>query len=208
MMNRLIPALALALATPAIAQRPQLVADKKPLVANNAPLVARKSVPLDPARLTAATKLLDTMMPPARRAMMIDSLVAVSNANIAKGMSANPAFSKAFGDDPRVGPIFQKFMATQQSEMRALLTSNLPEMIAAMRNAYARRFSTEQMSEIQSFFASPTGQLYMEKGATVMADPDVSAWQQKMIGLQMAKMPDATRALAAEIMALPPKEGK
>jgi Uncharacterized protein conserved in bacteria (DUF2059) len=208
MKNVLITALALALATSALAQPTPLVADRKPLVANNAPLVARNRAALDPARLTAATKLLDTMMPPARRAIMIDGLVAVSSANIAKGMSANPAFSKAFGDDPRVGPIFQKFMTTQQAEMRQLLTGNLPEMIAAMRNAYARRFSTEQMSEIQSFFASPTGQLYMEKGATVMADPDVSAWQQKMIGLQMAKMPDATRALATEIMALPPRETK
>jgi Uncharacterized protein conserved in bacteria (DUF2059) len=208
MMNRLTPLFIFALATPALAQQAPLVADRKPLVANNAPLVARKSAPIDPARLNAAARLLDTMMPPARREMMVDGLVAVSNANIAKGMSANPAFTKAFSDDPRVGPIFQKFMTTQQGEMRSLLRANLPEMITAMQKAYARRFTTEQMSEMQSFFASPTGQLYMEKGATVMADPDVSAWQQKMIGLQMAKMPGATRALASEIMALPPREAK
>jgi Uncharacterized protein conserved in bacteria (DUF2059) len=208
MINRLAPALALALATPTLAQQAPLVADKKPLVANNALLVSRASAPIDPARLAAATKLLDTMMPPARRETMIDSLVAISNANIAKGMSSNPAFSKAFGDDPRVAPIFQKFLAGQQTELRALLRVNMPEMMTAMQHAYARRFSTEQMTEIQSFFASPTGQIYMEKGATVMADPDVAAWQQKMIGQQMTKMPEATRALAAEIMALPPKEAK
>ena len=207
-MNRPIAFIIFALATPALAQQAPLVADRKPLVANNAPLVARKNAPIDPARLAAAARLLDTMMPPARRDMMVDGLIAVSTANIVKGMSANPAFNKAFGDDPRVGPIFQKFLATQQSELRTILRANLPEMITAMQKAYARRFSIEQMNEIQSFFASPTGQLYMEKGATVMADPDVSAWQQKMIGQQMAKMPDATRALATEIMKLPPRDAK
>ncbi len=141
-----------------------------------APLTAHAQT-VEPARVEAAKSLLDTMMPPARRGAMIDQLVAVSNANITRGLSANAAFTKALSDDPRAAPIFQRFLANQQAEIR-------------------------------TFFASPTGQAYLDRGSKIMTDPDVSARQQKMVSQQMSKMPNATRALAAEIMALPRKEGK
>lgn len=181
-----------------------------------APLAAYAQTPaapppnekLDPARLDAAKTLLDTMMPPARRGTMVDQLVAVSNSNILRGLNANAAFTAALRDDPRATPIFQRFLANQQAELRTLLYTNMPDMMTAMQRAYARRFSVSEMAEIRTFFASPTGQAYMDRGAKIMTDPDVSAWQQKMVAQQMSKMPEATRALAAEIMALPPKEGK
>lgn len=172
-----------------------------------APLIAQAQS-IEPARLEAAKSLLETMMPPARRGAMIDQLVAVSNANITRGLSSNAAFAKALNDDPRAAPIFQRFLANQQAELRTLLYANMPEMMVAMQRAYARRFSVSEMAEIRTFFTSPAGQAYMDRGAKIMTDPDVSTWQQKMISQQMAKMPEATRALAAEIMALPPKEGK
>lgn len=172
-----------------------------------APLTAHAQT-LEPARVEAAKSLLETMMPPARRGAMIDQLVAVSNANMTRGLSANAAFTKALSDDPRAAPIFQRFLANQQAELRTLLYANMPEMMTAMQRAYARRFSVSEMTEIRTFFASPTGQAYMDRGAKIMTDPDVSAWQQKMISQQMSKMPEATRALAAEIMALPPKDAK
>lgn len=192
-MNRLLAALILALPAAALAQ---------PVAS---PPSAPASTP-DPVRLEAANRLLAVMMPPARRQTLVNTLLAVSNANIAKGMNANPAFARAMSDDPRVKPIFLRFIRNQEAALREQLSANMPDMMTAMQRAYARRFSVAQMDEIRTFFASPTGQIYMDQGANIMADPDVAGWQQKMIAQQMAKMPEATRALAAEIMALPLKE--
>jgi Uncharacterized protein conserved in bacteria (DUF2059) len=191
---------ALFLAIPSAAQaQAQLVAGPLPGTAPTTP---------DPARLQAAKKLLEVLLPPARRETLITSILAVSTTNITKSMGNNPAFAKAFSDDDRVAPLFRKFLLNQQAELREQLSANMPGMMTAMQNAYARRFSSVQMDEIRAFFASPTGQLYMDQSTRIMGDPDVMAWQQKMIGQQMAKMPEATRALAAEIMALPAKETK
>jgi hypothetical protein len=189
-MKMILAALALATPTGAMAQAPATATVET----------------LDPARLDAAKGLLDVLMPPARRETMVDGMIAASTANMLRAMQSNPAFVTMFGSDARVKPIFERFLTKQRTELAATLHNGMPDMMAAMQRAYARRFTVPQMAEVRAFYATPTGQLYMEKGATIMSDPDVSAWQQNMMRSQMAKMPDATRALATEIMALPPQE--
>ena len=144
-------------------------------------------------------------MPPARRDPMIAGMMAALRSNMAQSMRASPGLAEMFDKDPRVQPIFDRFVARQQAEVSALIRDNLPDMMTAMAHAYARRFTVQQMDEVARFFATPTGTLYMDQGATIMSDPDVGAWQRKMMSAQMTKMPQQIRTLTAEILALPPK---
>lgn len=163
---------------------------------------------IDPARLDAARSLLETLMPPPRRQMMLDGLLTASTAMTIRAMQSNPALMGMFGKDDRVRPIVERFMNWQRSDFATTLQGALPDMMVAMQRAYARRFTVPEMTELKAFFSTPTGRAFMDKGTTIMADPDVAAWQARLMRTQMAKMPDATRALAAEIMALPPKAAK
>lgn len=107
--------------------------------------------------------------------------------------------------DERVKAIFDRYMDAQTSESGTALKAALPAMVSAMTRAYARRFTVAQMAEMKTFFATPTGQLYMDQGGTIMGDPDVAAWQQTTTSLQFAKMRERIRAMQVEIMALPEK---
>jgi hypothetical protein len=76
--------------------------------------------------------------------------------------------------------------------------------VTAMTRAYARRFSLAELADMKRFFASPSGQAYVQKSPTVMSDPDVMRWSQTMITRALDKAPAAAKALRDEINALPP----
>ena len=205
MTNPVTIALALLVATPAIAQQPPLVADKTPLVANNAPLVGRAAETIDPVRVAAARTLLDVVMPPTKRDGMIDSMMKGMMANLSQMMVNSPKMKAAYEGDPRAGAVFQRFFARQQQSTVAMLKENFPGMVDAMARAYARRFTTAQMSEMRTFFETPTGRLYIDQATTIVSDPDVAAWQRDLMTKSMARIPADVDAMMAEIKALPPK---
>ena len=168
------------------------------------PALAQPAERLDPARLASAGKLIDIVMPAEQREAMLGGLMQAMTLNMTKAMEGNQDVAALFKDDPRARAIFERFMARQQTESIETLRESLPGMIEAMRRAYARRFTVAQMDELSTFFATPTGRAYMAQGMSIMSDPDVAAWQQSVMTRTMARMPEQTRALAAEILALKP----
>ena len=156
---------------------------------------------LDPARLTAARDLIDVVMPVDRREAMIEGMMKTMTANLQQSIGASEDMRK----DARVKAIFDRYVADQTSESTRNFKVALPGMITAMSRAYARRFTVAQMAEMKAFFATPTGRLYMDQGATIMSDPDVASWQQATMSAQWSKMRDGVRAMQLEIMALPEK---
>jgi len=162
------------------------------------------SAPLDAARLAAAKVLIDTTLPPDRRDAMLTDMMKSMSANITASLQNSPEIANLFSSDPRVQPIFERFITKVQDESLRRLKTGLPDMVEAMQRAYARRFTAAQMAELSAFFSTPTGRLYTEQGQTIMSDPDVAAWQRKTMGEAFSKIPDEMRALVAEIMALKP----
>ena len=157
---------------------------------------------VDPARLAAAERLLGVLMPPARFEAMIDGITAATARNVMQQFRSS-ALATTFSDDPRVQPIMARYIERLTTDSVAAMRAGRPDMMRAMQRAYARRFTVAQLTEVERFFATPTGQLYMDQGATIMADPDVAAWQQKMVKQQFDRMPEAMRAMTAELTALP-----
>ena len=181
---------ALLMATPAAAQTP----------------AARGASTPDPARLAAAERLLTVLLPPARFKTMIDGMTAAMEQNLLQSFRGNPALGGMF-DDPRVRPIFERYMTRLTTDSTATMRAAQPAMMVVMTRAYARRFTVAQLGELDAFFRTPTGQAYMDQGTTIMSDPDVADWQQQMMRQQFDRLPQAIAALTAELQALPPRQG-
>ncbi|MDP1027921.1 DUF2059 domain-containing protein [Sphingomonas sp. KR1UV-12] len=178
-----------------------------PVAAQTTPAPVAAAAP-DAARLQAATRLLDVMMPPATRQQMIRGMMDPLLANIRQGMTQNPDFTKMLGDDPRVAAAFDRFLAQQNARTVTRLQTSLPGMIDAMSRAYARRFDVTQLGELERFFRTPTGTAYMQASMTIMADPDIAAWQRTMMADAMGHVQEDAMAFAKEIAAIKQGETK
>lgn len=172
-----------------------------PVVAQTAPAatVATTPTPVDPARLAAARDLIDTIMPPATRAQMIDTMVRPMLANLQRGIAQDPSFAAAFNNDPRARDLFARFMQKQTDRTLAHMGVMMPGLWEAMARAYARRFDIAQMQEIKAFFATPTGRVYMQQALTIMSDPDIAAWQQQMLHDSLAHVQEDVAELSTEM---------
>lgn len=159
-----------------------------------------------PDRLTAATALLAVVMPPAMQARLIDQTTGAMMSSVVQGITSTPQMQAKFAQDPRLKPIFDRYLTRQQAMTRGLMEANMPGMISAMTRAYARRFTAAQMKEAGRFFATPTGQAYILEGPGVMSDPDVAAWMRTVMSAAMAKASADSATFAAELKALPPIE--
>ena len=142
----------------------------------------------DPARLAAARELIDVLMPPESRAQMIEAMIAPMLGNLQQGMAQSPMFSSAMADHPEMQTRFATFLEREQVRTMTLMRDGLPGMVEAMARAYARRFDVAQCRDIKAFFATPSGRAYMQQSLTIMADPDVAAWQRSMMESSMAHM--------------------
>lgn len=165
-------------------------------------------VNVDPARLAAATRLLDALFPPASRTQMMDGMMTPLMANIQQGMTQNPQFAAEIARNPKMKAAFDQFMDAQFRRSLDLVRTSLPGMFDAIARAYARRFDVAQMGEIERFFRTPTGQAYMQGAMTVMADPDVAAFQRKMMADSMNRVQADTAAFVKEVAAIQQSEKK
>ena len=167
-----------------------------PASAQTPPASVAAAAPVDPARLAAARDLMDTLMPTATRARIIDEMVRPMMANIQRAITQDPDFVKSFNDDPRARDLFKQFMTL------TTLNAAMPGMWEATARAYARRFDVAQMDEIKRFFATPTGHLYMQQSLTIMSDPDIAAWQSEMMQRSLRTVQADVADLARQIAAL------
>lgn len=149
-------------------------------------------------RLAAAEQLMSTMMPPERRSAMVEQMVTAMMANILpsikKGLDLDGVLA-----DPKVERVFDRFLERQQKSTLEQLKVQMPKMFEAMSRAYARRFTAAQMGEMQAFFNTPTGQLYVKESPTIMSDPDVAAWQRDSMTKSMERLPEELKMLRQEL---------
>lgn len=164
---------------------------------------------IDPARLAAAKRVVDTVFPAAQREQMMEALVgSVSNAMLGS-FQQQPDIARMIQTEPRSRPVFERFIARQQAKTAATIKANLPGMVDAMTNAYARRFTEAQLKEMQIFFETPTGRVYVAQSMTIMSDPDVAAWQARVQSASIATISADAKEFVQELRALAPaKEAK
>jgi len=162
----------------------------------------------EPARLAAATRLLDALMPSGTRAQMMDAMLRPMLANMQQGMMQNPQFAQELSRNPKVKDAFGRFMTAQGQRSLEMIRTSLPGMFYAMARAYARRFDVTQLGEMERFFRTPTGQAYMQASMTIMSDPDVAAFQRTMMVDAMTRVQADTAAFVNEVAAIQQDEKK
>lgn len=142
----------------------------------------------EPGRIEAARELLEILMPTGQREATVIAMIEPMMANLEAGILQSLEADGNFVDTPGAQSLFLEFMAGQRARELELATASLPGMMEAMARAYARRFSRRDMRDIGEFFGSDAGRAYLSQSNTIMADPDVAAWQRQTMAQSMQQL--------------------
>jgi hypothetical protein len=205
MMKSVLFALALTVATPAMAQTVAPTADA--------------------AKLDVATRIAGTMFPDGTyRKMMsgtfdqimtsaFDSMgdLPMRDIAIAAGMKEEDVPKTEPGAmkevmailDPAYRQRMDLGMKAMMGSMVDLFEKFEPAMRAGLAEAYAKRFDAGQLSELERFFITPTGKLYAEQSMLVYSDPAVMKQMTAMMPDMMKQMPKMIGAMTDATKDLP-----
>lgn len=210
-----IPAALLAVATAGFAA---------PLAAAPSPTpAAAAAAPTDPARLAAARQTVDFVFPAGTYArimndsmdklmdslmdsmmhMPIKDLAGISGVDASKLSSASmekimEIYDPAFRDRMKLST------RAMMSEMSGIMTEFEPEIRDGLAQAYAEKFDTRQLGEMNGFFATPTGRAYAADSYLIMMSPQVMTKMQAFLPRMMQQMPAIMEKVQAATASLPP----
>ena len=75
--------------------------------------------------------------------------------------------------------------------------------VIGLASAYAGRFDTKQLQEMNAFFATPTGRAYAADSYIVMMSPEVMSKMQGLVPRLMKEMPAVIEKVKAATASLP-----
>lgn len=90
--------------------------------------------------------------------------------------------------DPHRAKRGQKTLDVMLPIMKEVSTAIEPALREGMAKAYARKFSNEQLTELNTFFNTPTGNFYASESFVLMADPEVMQASMQAMPIMMEKM--------------------
>jgi hypothetical protein len=94
-------------------------------------------------------------------------------------------------------------MDAMMASMVDLMDGFEPKVRDALTRAYARKFDGRQLSELNSFFKTPTGDLYARESMMMFMDPEIMGEMQALMPEMMKKMPEMAAKAEAATKALP-----
>lgn len=156
----------------------------------------------DSDRIEAARGLLDLIMPPDQRAAMMTAMVEPMIANLQAGLMQSPQLQSTISNNSEAQALLMQFLAGQRSRALDLATSNMPGLMEASARAYARQFTVRELRDIQEFFETRAGQTYLREASTIMADPDIAAWQRGVMAQSMQTIQSDITEFAASLAGL------
>jgi hypothetical protein len=202
MRNTVLAAFVLGVATPSLAAQ-------APAPAAPAPQV---EAAVDPARLAAAERMIEAMMPPgtlqrvfASDMFPLDPLMGMNAGSLGiPGVEAGASLGESIAaEDPHFrermrieGEIMREAMATLVSEME-------PDMRRIFARFFARRFDLAELEEMTRFFITPTGRKYVEASFTMMNDPVMTELVAAMMPRMMETFPRVEERISAATAHLP-----
>ena len=153
----------------------------------------------EPARLAEAQRLIETLMPPAERDAMIETIVRPMMANMREAMLNSPRFADDEAKNGKLVAIVDEFVAQELDHSIAETKASMPLMLDAMARAYARRFTLDELKTIVTFYQTPAGRSYARQSATIMSDPDVMESQRRLMDKAMSRIEEKMVALAEKL---------
>lgn len=170
------------------------------------------------ARLPQAEAVIARMMPPGslQQVMggMFDKIMGplgtlgseVDSDTIAEELGSDEAAIDLSDEDAaRIGAILdparvqrqEAEMAATQKVMNAAMTAMEPGMRKGMAEAYAATFTTTELTDIEQFFTTPSGNAFATKSYALASDPRIMAAAMEGMPVMMAEM----KAVEADIKA-------
>ncbi len=89
------------------------------------------------------------------------------------------------------------FQATMRA-MGPIMAEIEPSVRAGIAASAARRFTTEQLVEIDGFFSTPTGSAYAAQAMTMLTDPEILQATMQVMPRMIESMPQIMEQVAAE----------
>lgn len=182
----------------------------------SAPVDSATAALPDPDRLAIAERLVDRIWPVGTMHRMMESTMA-STVDAAAGMEELAVDWADGGDkaerraqhEARTGRPLRRTpppettttepsMAELNAIMEPLFAEMEPPMRVALARIYARRYSVEQLGELDSFFATPTGAAYAADSLTLMNDPEMAAAMTEAMSAMMSAMPKSMTGAYSE----------
>lgn len=185
--------------------------------------------PVDPARLALAQKTTAALIPAGGLEKMLDNVYGKMFDTIMDEMGATSDLSlsiktgveseKIAALDPEtkkaVADVFDPHRKERDDQMlkvvRPLISEFLTDLEPSMRDglahAYARKFTPAQLTEMNGFFATPTGSLYASESMALSADPEVMVAMIKAMPPVISKFIDRGPELEKQFKELPKEKG-
>ncbi|PNU02186.1 DUF2059 domain-containing protein [Novosphingobium guangzhouense] len=105
--------------------------------------------------------------------------------------------------DPAFKQRMQVSTRTMMTDMMGLMTQFEPDIRDGLASAYAGRFDTKQLQEMNAFFATPTGRAYAADSYIIMMSPEVMNKMQALMPRLMKEMPAIVEKVKASTANLP-----
>lgn len=180
------------------------------------------------ARLPQAEALIAQIMPPgtldqmmgAMYDKMLGPIMALASspgsAQIARELGVeDPAFELDDAEAAKVAQILdpvwkergEREMTALQAAMGKAMRAMEPPMRKGMAEAYAATFTSAELTDIASFFATPSGMSYARKSYALASDPRIMAASMEAMPALLAEMKAAEAVVKSATADLPPKRG-
>ena len=178
-----------------------------------------------PAQLALAQQTTAALVPPGSLAKMLDNMYGKFFKGLLGefgGMSDLMLSIKTGVESEKIEALDDKSKAAiadlfdpnrQQREdqvtnvIKPLITEALGDLEGPMRNgmayAYARKFSAQQLGEMNAFFATPTGKAYADEWMGLQADPEVMLAMVKAVPPMINKFMDRGPEIEGKLKDLP-----
>ncbi|OWK29796.1 DUF2059 domain-containing protein [Sphingomonas mucosissima] len=193
-----------------------------PALAQQAPTRAAPAA-ADPARAAAAKAVVDRLWPIGtyRRLMegtmatmvdtVMDQMLAMKPSEVlpaAKGKLGG-AEEKTMGAeiaaaDPHFRERSRLTTKAMFDAMMPLMDKIEPDVRTSMAAIYARKFTTDELTAMNGFFATPAGQAYAREWMISFMDPEIVKGMQSFVPELMREMPGIMKKVEAATAHLPP----
>lgn len=181
-------------------------------IAQDAPAAAA----IDPARQAAADRAVAALVPDGIYArMMRDQFPAMMDAMTAQMMGmrsedfGQPADGRTMAETMReADPAYEERMKittrVMSQEMGTVMGKMEPRVRAGLGRAFARKFTVQQLGDMNAFFATPSGKAFADEYLALFADPEMMTEMTAMAPEMMKAMPDMMKKVEAATAHLPP----
>jgi hypothetical protein len=181
--------------------------------------------PIEPVRLTLAQRTMDTLIPAGSLEKMIDALYGKMfrtimaeiggqsdlMLSIKTGVESDKIGALDAATKTQIADIFDPYRQEREDQIigviKPLISEALTDMEAPMRagmaKAYARKFSAAQLTDLNSFLATPTGSVYANEWMALQADPEVMVSVMKALPPLITKFMERGPQIEKDMKKLP-----